>query len=398
MCQRICSIKPADTEQETELVSYMLRLNRAVPSDIVCDRIRNVSNEAIQGLNLIDFQNLFECIKPDDEFIQKVRSGALHVLRSRKPVEILEELLDPHLSKSADIFKAGIAVAESGIQLDSLSAQEASLLLRAWGKQKAIGARFIGEYEKLISNAFLKSESLVLHIRSLSRLPCSTIVMDTIVENLINHKFDFQSSDDIENFLSVVQSLTILTIQCPELISYIVRNIDSVLRSPGAKNSTGLWKLSAWWQHTCNHLPFDSMIPDILRKEFPDTIEILFTCPSEVFIQQVKPRTWYAKTIESVSEAFRSQHIPFTVFPRISGTPLRALFMLHVDRKPCYIVLVKTDGDFIQTSSDSALSKEILIKFAQCSDSLVSFIPLDLILDTQGASLYDLIAKYVVNS
>jgi len=405
MCQRVCAIKPQDDEQQSEIVSYMLRLYPLIPHEGFATTIMATPREALSLMSLVDLQRLFNFAESHDssneEFKKRYRGAALTVLRSKSPMEILEDLVTNNLLVSdSDMFKAGLAMAESGLQNESLmTASVASLLLRAWGKQKSISSRYTKEATVDVIIGAL-GDSTVSSLHSLSRiggdLVKDPVVIEAVTDAVVNKcKFDF--GNDTDNFISIVQSLTLLGINPPEVVSFIILNIDALLRL-FPTNSSSFWKLSVWWQSTCAQLPYGSLIPKILRAEFPDVVELLSSCPTDVFVQQVRPRTWHAKTIESVSSTFRSQGIAFTVFPRIAKSPIRAHFSIHANGMNCYVVLMKTEDELLQTSSDARITKKLILDFAKSTNSAVSFVFATDLTNFDTRSVLEIVSRNIVHS
>ena len=374
MCERIAAVVVESTEEQAQLASYIIRVNRLLSSPTLSERIRTTSPQALHALSLGDLQDILTQISGDEEshaFVVSTRKAAMGILKNRPVSEILTELCSQRLSSSDDIFRAGLSVCEARIDTDNLSSDIACLLLRAWGKQREISEKFSDKqsFERLVSRALEEEDELVRNLHSLARLGSIEIPHEIVVDCIVSRGDHFRPDD----LVSIVDSVTLLRLRSPDLIGVLVSNIDAFLCNCDDKD-TPLWKFAVWWQSVRNSLPYNSMLVDILKKEFPETVHLLASCPSEEFVQQVRPRTWYAKTIENVANHLKINGIQYELFPRIDYTPLRAHFLARVDGLPCYIILMKSESDIQQVSSDARISVELLKEFAQTNKLKIAFI------------------------
>ena len=380
MCERIAAVEFTDSvEDQLELCKYILRVNKTLDDPLLCRRLQNIGGPALEQLSLTNMQDILTQLSGDSEaqeFIAIVRKSAMGALKSREIVHILEQLSSPTLSSAHDIFKASLAVCESRLDPESLSSVESSLLLRAWGRQRSVSSKFIETnlLKSIITKAFAEENELVANLHSLSRLTDLEFPQNPIVDAIIA-----KQDIDKDNLVSVVESVSLLRLHSPELVGVIMSNIDSYLCE--VKDSSHLWKFAVWWQSLRNCLPYNSLLVDVLKKEYPETVRLLAACPSDEFIQQVRPKTWYAKTIESVATHLRNNRMNFTTLPRMEYTPLRAHFRVILDDSVCYVFLLKGEQNLQQVSSDSRLSIELIREFAHANKHTIAFIPSEDLMD-----------------
>lgn len=394
--QRVLMVNPIDSEDKSDYASYLIQLFGVSRDSFIFDRIKLIERDTLQAISLKDIDALLTISRSSegdsrtdddstsDDFHSLISQVAEKAVGSRSLDQLLEQT--DKLRSHSPLFSRALDSMGERLSTDpALSAQQASLVLKSLGRSSESVTAVSHLINSVATEAFSDRNNLRDNMRSLANMYGARLVPDELKAIVSNAVLDlpvdgFATEESVEGFVSAVHSLMILDMQDPALIGKVVATIDQIRKNGFLLPS--FWKLSAWYQLSVHALPFDSIIPEILHTEYPETVEALRNCTLDKFVQPQPPASWYASVMQGLTTKLRTEGIPFTQYPKISETPLRVHFMVRLDgQQPVYVVLSR-DGNILPVCKGSRVSSKTYQRLGKMAGIQIHEVPLeDLILE-----------------
>ena len=398
LCQRVAGVSPRTSEEQVEFTSYLIKLSRVLAHPVIKGTLIATDESVVRKLTLHDLDSLIRLFTDDKTVLERLALDVDFVIKNRPFVNLLDELRTVRADTEMYHMVLGRFQPESNEK--RTDPQEAVLLLHAWGR---MGRVTEAAEPHLVSVTLVALEpedtDLATILAALSKLrdhKVSTEIKTRIVEKVCAHEWTFDSPDDIEAFTSVVESLSVLNILDAALIGCVTQDIDKLMgrREP----IPNVWKISIWWHSVLQGLPFDSVIPEVLTNEYPDTIRAVHELASAVLVQPTPERAWNGKVMSDFTQMLVEQHVPHTVYPLVKNSPVRTHF--RIDIRPgqtVYVILSRDENDPLRVRRDSLVPMDMYKRFVHASGAKLAVVPIsELGRNHPSTDIHGIVAKYVV--
>lgn len=398
LCQRVAGVSPRTSEEQVEFTSYLIKLSRVLAHPVIKGTLIATDESVVRKLTLHDLDSLIRLFTDDKTVLERLALDVDFVIKNRPFVNLLDELRTVRADTEMYHMVLGRFQPESNEK--RTDPQEAVLLLHAWGR---MGRVTEAAEPHLVSVTLVALEpedtDLATILAALSKLrdhKVSTEIKTRIVEKVCAHEWTFDSPDDIEAFTSVVESLSVLNILDAALIGCVTQDIDKLMgrREP----IPNVWKISIWWHSVLQGLPFDSVIPEVLTNEYPDTIRAVHELASAVLVQPTPERAWNGKVMSDFTQMLVEQHVPHTVYPLVKNSPVRTHF--RIDMRPgqtVYVILSRDENDPLRVRRDSLVPMDMYKRFVHASGAKLAVVPIsELGKNHPSTDIHGIVAKYVV--
>lgn len=402
-CLRVVAVNPSNESDQLEYVKYLLNLDRVLVNTILLERIKDVTsvnkmNSFATDIRIInDLELLCDAhgLTEDDKLRIVCLNSLNTALSNADLVDLLTQASDLH--SSSPILERLLLAIQPQIESVMNDPSQSALLLNIVSKKRPLPDYLIGSNLNILCLKALDDTP-----RALTTLRAITRIFNNTTENISKDLYTrlvesfLQQSDlpleDTENFVKFVECATVLNIVHPGFTGIVARRINKMHSAGTLTNS--FWKLASWWQLTVHRLPFDSIIPDIITREFPQTIAALKECEVESLVQPVSAKIQTLLN-DTLIEKLTALNAPYTPFPRIGHTPVRAHARVQLaDASVCYVFLTKGDS-LLQISASTYVSRRMLQECIKIAGAKLSFFPIDSIKSVKPPELFRLIEQNV---
>ena len=404
ICHRLVMLQPTTECDRREFLSYLVRLNKCMHEKSIMDIIQSCERTDLESLSLKELHDLSNQVVSSDNwvdhdpFADTLREIGQAVLSSRCVRDLLSQARV--LSTHSELFKETLAACEAKLigEAGAVDPHEAGLLLHAWGRTRTTPVDLApGRLESIVIAALSSDAKPADNLYALSRLyrdgHLPLAIREAIVPILLSDGRTFATEADVESFVSIVESVSILGVSDPGVIVSFVRDIDKLVQTVRPPKSA--WKLVMWWKATVQSLPADSVLPAILSKEYPGTMRCLTHSSRDQFVQPIPPQNWNGEAMTSITQALTAQRVPFTAYAVIPDTPLRAHFRVELHNgRPCYVILMREDGAPLQASPDGHVSVGMFKNMGHVDGCELAFVPVTGFASCGSQDARDLIARH----
>ena len=398
--QRVLSVNPSSEPDQVEYIKYLVRLNRVHVDSAILKRVKALLTTEILSYDvriLSDLLILCDAHKlADNDELRIEVLNALETVFTRVPMgNILKQAVDIHvLSPFFELFMSALESRIDNILADSSAC---ALLLDIVCKRGALPGFVFSRFDSICLNSLLDQTQSISTISAIARICRDSVEISDVLRSRLTctllecSNMPLDSSKDIERFVKLVEATTIFNIQDAGLTGILARRISD-LHSAG-RLTDSFWKLACWWQLTRHRLPINSIIPNVVNREFPQTMSALSECSVDSLVQPVSGRFDY--TTHSLCERLRSVNAPYTQFPKIGSTSLRAHLRVALeDGSACYVILTR-NGRILQISADSNVSIRMLEDCVSLATAKLSLMPIEIIPSLFANDVIRTVQKYL---
>ena len=400
LSKRVVGVSNLSSDSDKmEYLKYLIALDQILVDAILFDRLKQLLSDWVFPCDIRIIDNfLLLCdshnLEQDDDF-RKIGLDAIQSsLTQLALLNLLTQAID--LPFTSLVIKMIDADLEQRLE-QILSDSEASALFLSFICKR----RPLPECLSALCISALQDEKRrLLAFKSIAQMyrDDSNSLPQNLREKLISTLIDYiqvhpiLDKEDVDDLIEAVECVTVLNIVDAGLTGIIVLRINDLRASGKLENS--FWKLASWWQLSVHRLPFNSIIPNVLQREFPHTIAALRACSVGSFVQPVSRRT--RSELEFLWETLTAAHIPYTQLPRIGATPLRAHVRVELQNGNICFVFFTESGNLMQISSDALISMRMVSDCVSIACAKLSLIPIESVSSQIRCDFLQLVEKHQV--
>ena len=393
MCQKVCSVTVDSESDQIELAAFLVELSFWWSHRSLRARILELDAQVLGAVPLPKLALLERMDVDEDEreFFQTLLSDVISKVKERPIEELLREVV--RLPVTCLVSREVVAHCDLAVP-ENFSPNFAAHYLSLCARRGMVHERI----DEMSSSALANAELVPYVFRSLAKLAD----VHTLSPELRNELLDAaisqdgpETPDEVETWLSTLESLAVLELHSPELVGRVMEIADAFTDEKARNRS--LWKLALWWRVVMGKLSFNSILPEIIARQFPTIHAALTGGLQAQFVQPPPPGTWNGRILTTFRGLLKSQQIPHSEYALVKGSPIRSHARLTIGVTDAYYVFLSTDdGILLRVSPDSRLSVNIIKGFVADASSRLCIIPTSR-LDSDGVDLVQLVHSHIVN-